>query len=116
MIAAAAESSCLLRFRQSRSHQLVVCPNLSHCRIVVRLREHTRKKRVVRDTDDLDELRQALGDAQVVLLGHSMGGIVAQMYALRQPEHCARLLLVGKLSSGPPQSISRTSSRPRSSR
>src|SRR5271169_751246 len=43
--------------------------------------------RIERLADDLDELRRHLGDDQILLLGHSMGGYVAQAYALQHPQH-----------------------------
>ena len=48
---------------------------------------------------DLDAVRQALGIDQVILFGHSWGGILAQSYAARYPEHVASIILMG---SGPP--------------
>jgi len=43
---------------------------------------------------DLDALRRHLGLEKVVLHGHSYGGMVAQEYALRYPDHVAGLLLL----------------------
>ncbi len=48
-----------------------------------------------RRADDLDELRAALGEEQLDLLGHSAGGFVAIRYATRHPERVGRLVLVG---------------------
>ena len=45
--------------------------------------------------DDGDALRSHLGYEKVAVLGHSFGGCVALQYALRYPQHVARLLLVG---------------------
>jgi len=45
--------------------------------------------------DDLDELRVELGDDEIVVLGHSMGGYVALCYALQHPDRLRRLALVG---------------------
>src|SRR5690242_4894004 len=45
--------------------------------------------------DDLDALRRELGDETIVVLGHSLGGFVGTTYALRHPERCAALVLVG---------------------
>lgn len=44
--------------------------------------------------DDLDRLRQALGIEQWVVLGHSYGGLLAQCYAMKHPEHLKGLILV----------------------
>lgn len=43
--------------------------------------------------ETLDALRAALGIERMHLLGHSIGGMVAQAYALRYPQHVASLLL-----------------------
>jgi 3-oxoadipate enol-lactonase len=43
--------------------------------------------------EDLDALLTALGLAQVTLIGHSMGGVVAYLYAAKYPERVARLVL-----------------------
>src|SRR3954447_7658540 len=51
--------------------------------------------RFERLADDLDELRAHLGLHTPALLAHSMGGFVALTYALRHPNHCDRLVLVG---------------------
>ncbi len=53
--------------------------------------------------DDLDELRRELGDAQIDVLGHSMGGFVAQFYGARHPEHCRRLVFVGTYATTDPR-------------
>ncbi len=45
--------------------------------------------------DDLDNLRQALGDDTITVLGHSMGGFVTLTYALKYPQHCDHLILAG---------------------
>lgn len=48
----------------------------------------------VRDVDDLDSLRRALGISRVSLVGHHWGAVLAALYAKRFPEHVSRLLLV----------------------
>ncbi|MNW46198.1 Proline iminopeptidase [compost metagenome] len=45
-------------------------------------------------TDDIEELRQHLGLDKITLLGHSFGGMVAQVYATRYPESLDNLVLV----------------------
>jgi pimeloyl-ACP methyl ester carboxylesterase len=50
--------------------------------------------------DDLDELRRHLGHESIPVLAHSMGGFVALHYALRHPDHCARLALVATAPCG----------------
>jgi pimeloyl-ACP methyl ester carboxylesterase len=56
-----------------------------------------------RMSDDLDELRAELGDGEIVVLGHSMGGLVALAYALRHAERCQRLVLVGTFPTTVPR-------------
>jgi len=45
-------------------------------------------------TDDIYALRKALGHETIEILGHSMGGFVALLYALRYPVHLDTLILV----------------------
>ena len=45
-------------------------------------------------TDDINALREALGHETIEILGHSMGGFVALLYALRYPVHLDTLILV----------------------
>jgi len=61
--------------------------------------------RIERLADDLDELRRHLGGEQILLLGHSMGGYVAQAYALQHPEHLGRLVLVGTWPASVPSKL-----------
>jgi len=49
--------------------------------------------------EDLDAVRAALDVEQVILFGHSWGGIVAQYYATHYPDRVSALILMG---SGPP--------------
>jgi proline iminopeptidase len=44
---------------------------------------------------DADALREHLGFAEVAVLGHSIGGLIAQEYALCYPERVSHLILVG---------------------
>ena len=55
--------------------------------------------------DDLDELRTALGDDKIVVIGHSMGGFVALNYALRHAAHCERIVLVGAFPCAIPRKM-----------
>ena len=50
--------------------------------------------------DDLEELRRHLGHGAIAVLAHSMGGFVALEHALRHPESCRRLALVGTTPCG----------------
>lgn len=56
-------------------------------------------------SDDLDQLREHLGDDRITVIAHSMGGFVALSYALRHAQHCGRLVLVGALPTGNPRSM-----------
>ena len=54
--------------------------------------------------DDVEELRRHLGLERMLLLGHSHGGVVAQAYAAKHPEHVHRLVLASTLPRfGPKQ-------------
>ena len=55
--------------------------------------------------DDLDELRAHLGYDTIAVLAHSMGGFIALNFAVRHPQSCARLALVGTTPTGSPQAI-----------
>jgi proline iminopeptidase len=44
---------------------------------------------------DVAAVRSEVGIERAAVLGHSMGGFVAVEYALRNPEHCAGLVLAG---------------------
>jgi proline iminopeptidase len=46
-----------------------------------------------RDISDLEGLREALHFEQINILGHSYGGVVAQGYALKYPNHVKHLIL-----------------------
>ncbi|WP_027345219.1 alpha/beta fold hydrolase [Hamadaea tsunoensis] len=46
-----------------------------------------------RQVDDVEALRQELGLERLDLLGHSAGGTLALLYALRHPDRVARLVL-----------------------
>jgi proline iminopeptidase len=43
--------------------------------------------------DDLEALRHHLGLGPIMVLGHSFGGMVAQVYALRYPQSLSKLIL-----------------------
>jgi proline iminopeptidase len=48
---------------------------------------------------DVEEVRVALGLNKISLLGHSYGGVLAQAYALKYPEHLSHLVLASTFSS-----------------
>ena len=53
---------------------------------------------------DVEELRRHLGLEQVLLLGHSLGGVVAEAYAAEYPAQVQRLVLASSLARfGPGQ-------------
>jgi proline iminopeptidase len=52
-----------------------------------------------RDIEDLEGLRVALHFDQINVLGHSYGGLVAQGYALKYPQHVKHLVLANTLHS-----------------
>jgi len=52
-----------------------------------------------RDVDDIEELRKSLGIDKLNIFGHSYGGIVAQAYILKHPEHVKKLVLSNTLFS-----------------
>lgn len=54
---------------------------------------------LARDIEDLEGLRKALKVEKIAVLGHSYGGVVAQGYALKYPEHTSKLILVSTLHS-----------------
>jgi len=57
--------------------------------------------------DDLENLRKALEVKKWIVLGHSYGGLLAQSYAVKYPDHLAGLVLVGS-SVATPISLDRT--------
>jgi proline iminopeptidase len=48
---------------------------------------------------DVEAVRVALGLGKIDLLGHSFGGILAQAYAIKHPDHLRRLILASTGSS-----------------
>jgi proline iminopeptidase len=52
-----------------------------------------------RDIEDLEGLRKGLGFDQINVLGHSYGGLVAQGYALKYPQHVKHLVLANTFHS-----------------
>ena len=60
--------------------------------------------RLVRQVQDLEELRQQLGLTRWVLMAHSFGAVIATAYATRYPERVQALLLVNGVLN-PPASL-----------
>jgi proline iminopeptidase len=54
---------------------------------------------LARDIEDIEGLRVALGFDKINVLGHSYGGVVAQGYALKYPEHVKHLILANTFHS-----------------
>lgn len=54
---------------------------------------------LVRDIEDVEGLRKALHFEKLNVLGHSYGGLVAQGYALKYPEHVSHLILANTFHS-----------------
>lgn len=52
-----------------------------------------------RDIEDVDGLRKVLGLDKMAIIGHSYGGVVAQGYALKYPEHVSHLILANTFHS-----------------
>lgn len=51
---------------------------------------------------DLNALIGKLNIGKAIILGHSMGGMIAQVFALTYPERVKALILYGTISSSPP--------------
>ena len=54
---------------------------------------------LARDIDDIEALRKALKLDKITVLGHSYGGVVAQGYAIKYPEHLSHLILADTFHS-----------------
>ncbi|MGN6341435.1 MAG: alpha/beta fold hydrolase [Ginsengibacter sp.] len=54
---------------------------------------------LARDIEDIEGLRKALHLGKLNVLGHSYGGVVAQGYALKYPEHVNHLILANTFHS-----------------
>ncbi|MGZ3754780.1 MAG: alpha/beta fold hydrolase [Mucilaginibacter sp.] len=54
---------------------------------------------LVRDIEDIESLRIALKLDKITVLGHSYGGVVAQGYALKYPQHLGHLILADTFHS-----------------
>ncbi|MFI5150162.1 MAG: alpha/beta fold hydrolase [Bacteroidia bacterium] len=55
---------------------------------------------LARDVEDMEGMRKALGFDKIDILGHSYGGVLAQAYAIRYPDHVAHLVLANTFFSG----------------
>ena len=55
---------------------------------------------IARDVEDIEGIRKALGFEQVNVLGHSYGGVVAQLYALKYQKYVKHLIIANSFFSG----------------
>ncbi len=53
-----------------------------------------------RDVEDIEGIRQALKFDKINILGHSYGSIVAQLYAIKYPQHVKHLIIANGFFSG----------------
>ena len=53
-----------------------------------------------RDVEDIEGIRKIMGYEKVNLLGHSYGGMVAQQYAIKYPQHVKHLIIANSFFSG----------------
>lgn len=49
--------------------------------------------------EDLEKIRQSLDLDKIIVLGHSWGGLLAMLYALKYPCHLSSLILINSLPS-----------------
>lgn len=61
--------------------------------------EDVKQYTVEKMADDVEAVRVALGLGKISLLGHSYGGVLAQAYALKYPEHLSHLVLASTFAS-----------------
>jgi len=61
--------------------------------------EHVTEYSLERDIEDLEGLRKAMGFSKINILGHSYGGVVAQGYTIKYPEHVSHLILANSFHS-----------------
>jgi proline iminopeptidase len=54
---------------------------------------------IERDIEDIEGLRQAMHFDKINILGHSYGGVVAQGYAVKYPQHIKHLILANTFHS-----------------
>lgn len=54
---------------------------------------------LARDIEDIEGLRKALKLDKITVLGHSYGGVVAQGYAIKYPQHLSHLILADTFHS-----------------
>lgn len=62
--------------------------------------ENVKEYSISRDVDDIEGIRKALGFDQINLLGHSYGGVVAQLYAIKFGKHVKHAIFANSFFSG----------------
>lgn len=62
--------------------------------------DKTKKYSMAQDVEDIEALRKTLNLGRINLFGHSYGGFVAQLYALKFPASLNKLILSNTLSGG----------------
>lgn len=55
--------------------------------------------RLERFLSDLEQLRQYIGESRVWVMGHSLGGLLAQVYAIAYPSSCCGLILLDSVAA-----------------
>ena len=61
--------------------------------------KHVEEYSLERDIEDLNGLRIAMGFDKIDVLGHSYGGLVAQGFAIKYPQHVSHLILANSFHS-----------------
>lgn len=56
-------------------------------------------------SSDINRFLEKKGISEIILIGHSMGGMVAQHFALNHPDKVEKLVLVSTTPGGPPRKI-----------
>lgn len=51
-------------------------------------------------SDDIEKARQAIGLDKVIVMGHSIHGLIALEYARRYPQHCSHLVVIASPAVG----------------
>jgi proline iminopeptidase len=59
------------------------------------------KKGINHDVDDIEALRRHFSIYKVSLIGHSYMGVTVALYAMRHPEHTARIVQIGSMAPDP---------------
>ncbi|SDX25327.1 proline iminopeptidase [Collimonas sp. OK242] len=79
--------------RLAAEHTVVYLDNIGRGRSDRLEPQRSSEYTVERDAEDIEALRIALGYERISVIGHSYGGMPALAYALKYPQHVARLVL-----------------------